>query len=170
MSAAPPPYNRLENEEDSSMVLQSNTIDSIGAFSNNSQYADAPPPYTANLQQQDLPSGVTPSWCDTSQIKSNQRPKFMDDIDVATPTSHVNQSLITINFGESPARCFCPTCHQHIITATENEAGTHTWAMCCLICFFCGILPGLIPFCVPDCQDVRHTCPNCKKTVAVFER
>lgn len=69
-------------------------------------------------------------------------------------------------FGRSPIQCVCQNCHQNVITSTNVEPGAYTWLMCVVICLFFGIF-GLIPFCVPECQDVRHTCPNCHYTVHV---
>lgn len=74
-------------------------------------------------------------------------------------------------FRQLPVNTVCPHCHQNIITSTNAEAGGLTWLLCAGICLF-GFWLGccLIPFCIDDCQDIRHSCPNCKNTIHVFRR
>jgi len=66
-------------------------------------------------------------------------------------------------YGSRPANTTCPHCGAQIITQTEATPGLKTWVICGVLAFV-GCIFGccLIPFCIPDCQDVKHRCPNCK--------
>lgn len=74
-----------------------------------------------------------------------------------------------IIFGRHPTQCFCPNCHLNVVTTTTTQPGSFTWFMCILLCFFIGFF-SLILFCIPECQDVRHTCPNCQHEIRVYEK
>ncbi|XP_061177376.1 lipopolysaccharide-induced tumor necrosis factor-alpha factor homolog [Saccostrea echinata] len=65
----------------------------------------------------------------------------------------------------------CPYCSSQISTSVEYESGALTWLSAGILCIFgCWLGCCLIPFCMPDLQDVKHTCPNCNKLVGVYRR
>lgn len=89
------------------------------------------------------------------------------------PGVAITQPVVVVNqqFRQSPVNTVCPHCSQNIITSTTAEPGGLTWLLCAGICLF-GFWLGccLIPFCIPDLQDIRHSCPNCKNTLYVYRR
>ncbi|KAK7507370.1 hypothetical protein BaRGS_00001305 [Batillaria attramentaria] len=90
-----------------------------------------------------------------------------------TNTVVVTQPAMTIvqTFRESPVRTICPHCRADIVTATQYESGTFSWIICVILCLVgCSLGCCLIPFCVNGCQDVIHTCPNCRQTISRYSR
>lgn len=83
------------------------------------------------------------------------------------------QAIITtaMPLGPQSSRATCPSCHSEITTSTDTEAGTRTYLMSglCLL-FGCWLGCFLIPCCMEDCLDVRHTCPNCKAHLGTYKR
>jgi lipopolysaccharide-induced tumor necrosis factor-alpha factor len=88
--------------------------------------------------------------------------------------------------GPRPAALTCPKCQAQIITETTHNPGLMAWLIAGVLCFFgyvsldecepiccvcsfgCGCC--LIPFCIDDCQDVEHRCPNCKSFLGQYKR
>ena len=60
-----------------------------------------------------------------------------------------------------PTEIYCAACGYTGMSIVNNEIGNGTWTICligtCFGCFPC----SLLPFCVDDCQDQVHLCPNC---------
>ncbi|XP_060603750.1 cell death-inducing p53-target protein 1 homolog isoform X3 [Ruditapes philippinarum] len=84
---------------------------------------------------------------------------------VTQPTMMVTQ------LRETPTRIQCPHCQAEVVTATNFETGTFAWLICMLLCIFgCDAGCCLIPFCCDSCQDVVHTCPNCKQVISRYNR
>jgi lipopolysaccharide-induced tumor necrosis factor-alpha factor len=81
------------------------------------------------------------------------------------PTPMVVQPLGGF-LGHNSQTIQCPSCRQQVVTQVQYEAGTATWLIAFLICFFGGVIGCcLIPFCVPSCQDAVHTCPACHNLI-----
>ena len=81
-------------------------------------------------------------------------------------------SFIAANVAKtSPVLLQCPFCSRVVTTETNYQAGWLTWVTCWL-CMFAGGVAGccLVPFCIGSFQDVRHVCPQCRQTVAVYTR
>ncbi|ELU05556.1 hypothetical protein CAPTEDRAFT_140846, partial [Capitella teleta] len=80
-------------------------------------------------------------------------------------------TVIAQNFGEDPVQTWCPNCQTQILTSTQYDVGTYAWLICAILCI-CGCHLGccLIPFCVPGCQDVIHSCPNCHQMITRWNR
>ncbi|KAF9279959.1 hypothetical protein BGZ74_002700 [Mortierella antarctica] len=65
----------------------------------------------------------------------------------------------------------CHHCNCKVVTATAAEIGTCTYLSCgglaviglTLFCCF-------IPFCVKAFKDIVHSCPNCKRDIALYSR
>mmetsp|Transcript_39136 Transcript_39136/g.34820 ORF Transcript_39136/g.34820 Transcript_39136/m.34820 type:complete len:92 (+) Transcript_39136:394-669(+) len=66
-----------------------------------------------------------------------------------------------LNLGSQPTTVNCPHCGAKILTKTRKESGNGTICMALLLCCFCALIGGLLPFCIDDCQDTVHSCPNC---------
>ena len=61
---------------------------------------------------------------------------------------------------EVPAMCVCPNCRQTVSTNVSTEPGAQTWfCFCSLLLLFWPA--ACLPFCIPSCQDVTHSCPAC---------
>nr|CUU99771.1 hypothetical transcript [Hymenolepis microstoma] len=92
----------------------------------------------------------------------------MDAFTVQKP-HHI--SVPPVYFGKEPVDTFCVQCDQSIRTSTELVVGTWTHILAGLICLFgCGCGCCLIPYCVDDCMDVIHKCPNCHRELGRFKR
>jgi len=76
-----------------------------------------------------------------------------------------------ISLGSSSVMCVCPSCHATITTTTIYEAGALCWLLCFGLFLF-GFCLGccLIPFCINDCKDVVHKCPNCNALIGKYTR
>ena len=76
-----------------------------------------------------------------------------------------------LHLGPGSVMCVCPACHATITTTTVYEAGGLCWLVCLLLCIF-GFVLGccLIPFCINDCKDVVHKCPNCNALIGKYTR
>ncbi|XP_022286190.1 lipopolysaccharide-induced tumor necrosis factor-alpha factor homolog [Crassostrea virginica] len=89
-------------------------------------------------------------------------------------TTVITQPVVLLqnNAFTASSRCMvCPYCNSQITTTVEYEPGTLTWLSSGLICIVgCWLGCCLIPFCMPDLQDVKHTCPNCSNLVGVYRR
>ncbi|KAF9371586.1 hypothetical protein CPB97_001865 [Podila verticillata] len=70
-----------------------------------------------------------------------------------------------------PDVVICQHCNCKVVTATSPENGSCTYLSCVGLAvigltFFC----CFIPFCVKACKDIVHTCPNCKRDIALYSR
>lgn len=69
--------------------------------------------------------------------------------------------------GFTPTMTTCPHCHQTVQTTVGYTSGGLTWIAAGVLCLMgCWLGCCLIPFCINDCQDACHSCPNCKKIIA----
>ncbi|KAI6183180.1 Lipopolysaccharide-induced tumor necrosis factor-alpha factor-like protein [Aphelenchoides bicaudatus] len=74
-------------------------------------------------------------------------------------------------YGPRPTNVICPHCQQQVLTRVRPVAGLLTWLLCLLLIIFgCTLGCCLIPFCVDDCQDVEHICPNCNSYLNQYKR
>lgn len=82
---------------------------------------------------------------------------------VATP---VQQQLVTAPaYHKIPQNIVCPYCHATVVTQLKYQAGGLSFLLCVLF-----PLCGCIPFCVNECKDVEHHCPNCGSWVGLYRR
>lgn len=62
-----------------------------------------------------------------------------------------------------PENLVCQSCQSQVISRVEHEAGERTHLTALLLCVLgggaCGIC--LVPYCMKDCQDAVHYCPQC---------
>ncbi|KAM4595722.1 lipopolysaccharide-induced tumor necrosis factor-alpha factor homolog [Fundulus diaphanus] len=71
---------------------------------------------------------------------------------------------------DAPGRMLCPHCQISVVTSTEYKMGILTWTIAGVLCIF-GCWPCcLIPFFVPACKDVEHSCPSCNNVLHIYKR
>jgi lipopolysaccharide-induced tumor necrosis factor-alpha factor len=86
-------------------------------------------------------------------------------------TTVVIQSPAFGHFAEFPVQAVCPHCHATVTTSTVYETGTLTWVIAgILLLFGCWLGCCLIPFCVDQCKDVIHSCPQCHQVIGRHKR
>lgn len=76
-----------------------------------------------------------------------------------------------VQFGPYPMRYTCPNCNAHVMTETHSTPGILTYVLSGALCFLAAYCCCcLIPFCVRECKDIEHRCPNCKHCLGLFKR
>ena len=90
-----------------------------------------------------------------------QQPQVQQVIMIPQQTTHLSFSR------DGPTICICPGCHSQITTSYQSEPGCMAW-LCCVALLWASPL-CLIPFCIPGCNDVTHTCPRCNIIIARLE-
>ncbi|XP_037561308.1 LITAF domain-containing protein-like [Dermacentor silvarum] len=82
-------------------------------------------------------------------------------------------SIVTVfsSWGPQPVSVSCPYCKTFVTTQVCPQPGLLTWLMCSGMAML-GCVFGccFLPFCVYECQDVEHFCPNCRRILGVFRR
>ena len=73
--------------------------------------------------------------------------------------------------GKFPRQMACPHCTSNITTRVGKKTSIMQWLACCLIFWFfggtgIGLLCCFVPFCIEDCYEFKHDCPNCSNQVA----
>ncbi|XP_072043632.1 lipopolysaccharide-induced tumor necrosis factor-alpha factor homolog [Amphiura filiformis] len=82
-------------------------------------------------------------------------------VTVQQPTTTTIVSTQVVSLGDRPTVTQCPNCHNTVTTVVTREMGLMVWLIAGVLCLF-GIWPCcLIPFCITDLYDARHTCPVC---------
>ena len=120
-----------------------------------SQYGAGPPPPdygSAGAQQQ--------------QHQQQQQAQYAQPVQYATAAQPVQTSYVVAQapmlLPRGPVMTVCPNCKASIQTEVRVNAGLCAWALCAGLCFVgCWLGCCLIPFAIPECQDVEHYCPNC---------
>jgi len=110
---------------------------------------DMPPPYYPNQPQQQHPVG------------------FVQQPQMASP--QVVQMVQIMNLGPQSTRMPCPHCGADVETRVKHNPGrmTHIAALIlCLVFWPCVCLP----YCIDDCMDAEHECPNCNKFIGSYRR
>ena len=78
--------------------------------------------------------------------------------------------VLSQQFREVPVRMQCPACQADIMTAVGYDLGLLVWLLCGIMFLFGLWLCCFIPFCIDQCKDVTHTCPNCQHVVGKYNR
>ncbi|XP_078659861.1 lipopolysaccharide-induced tumor necrosis factor-alpha factor homolog [Branchiostoma floridae x Branchiostoma belcheri] len=69
-----------------------------------------------------------------------------------------------------PVTTTCTTCQAVVQTRVDHETGLITWAAAAGICLVgCDLGCCLIPFCVNQLKDARHSCPNCNTHLGTYK-
>lgn len=120
-----------------------------------------PPSYQATISPQEPPPKYEAAYPPQGTYPAQQS------------TVITNQPIIVIQNGFGPYSkvLTCPNCRASVSTSLDYEPGVLTWISSGLICLFgCWFGCCLIPFCLSDCQDVKHKCPNCGHFVGMYRR
>lgn len=74
-----------------------------------------------------------------------------------------------------PTTVNCSVCRSLVTTQVDYVRGNFSWIICAVF-FALGfvlIIPWFLcwlPFCLTDCQDTVHYCPNCKTRIGQYVR
>ena len=120
------------------------------------QYAGQPP-YAAPAYAASAPPGAYGYAQQQPQqvivMQQQQQPEVV--------VIETQQTMNMGGFGRmGPAMCVCPNCRATVSTNVNSEPGAQTWFCFCILLFL--FWPAAcLPFCIPSCQDVTHSCPAC---------
>ncbi|XP_046857254.1 lipopolysaccharide-induced tumor necrosis factor-alpha factor homolog [Xenia sp. Carnegie-2017] len=122
------------------------------------------------------PEGAYPTQPEGAYpVQPNHPPPYtLNETQNMTTTTIVGQPttiLAPLTFGPVPLAMVCPHCNAQIVTTVSRDTGLLPWLVCCGLCVAgCWYGCCLIPFCIEDLQDCKHTCPNCQKCLGVYKR
>lgn len=125
--------------------------------------SDQPPPYSSHVHH-----------ASASPKVSSQQPSA-PNIGIQVPQLNMSPPTIiytTTSFGPYPQRFTCQHCGAHIMTETNSKPGLLTYLLSGAICLLAWytICCCCVPFCIRECQDIEHQCPNCKQKLGLFKR
>uniref|UniRef100_A0A915JLF6 LITAF domain-containing protein n=1 Tax=Romanomermis culicivorax TaxID=13658 RepID=A0A915JLF6_ROMCU len=157
--------------------FSSNLSPNMSGEKSSSQESGPPPPYssvgqTTNTGEQPFyPQQTTPQY--QPPTFAPPPPPFGGYVSPPPPLMAPTTVVITqmLRLGPHPSSIQCPHCSAHIVTGVNFVPGTLAWVLCIvllLLGLWCGCC--LIPFCMPECQDVEHRCPNCRQFLGVYRR
>uniref|UniRef100_A0A1I7Y716 LITAF domain-containing protein n=1 Tax=Steinernema glaseri TaxID=37863 RepID=A0A1I7Y716_9BILA len=87
------------------------------------------------------------------------------------PPHPMPATINVLRLGPRPMSMACPNCNQPVVTRTTPNAGLLTFLLSLgLVLIGCFMGCCLIPFCIEDCQDIHHFCPNCNAFIGVYKR
>ncbi|EKX50483.1 hypothetical protein GUITHDRAFT_151166, partial [Guillardia theta CCMP2712] len=77
-------------------------------------------------------------------------------------------SLGKLRWGQDPQIFCCPYCKQEDFSANHYEHTPLSWTSAGILCAMgCWLGCCLIPFCLDNLKNVRHTCPSCGRVVGL---
>jgi lipopolysaccharide-induced tumor necrosis factor-alpha factor len=122
-----------------------------------------------------LPEDLPPPYYPETG-SSHQQPQGMPQPDVGfkapapqQPNPQVVQLVQIMNLGPRSTRMLCPHCGADVETRIKYNPGrmTHLVALIlCLVCWPC----VCVPYCIDDCMDAEHDCPNCDRHIGTYKR
>ncbi|KAK7111449.1 cell death-inducing p53-target protein 1-like [Littorina saxatilis] len=178
MADAPPPYSDVHGHGEKSGPYPPPGQGGYpqGGYGAPPQGGYGPPPqggYGAPSQAGYPPQGGYQGQGVNSAYPQPSTPGYGPSNTSTHNTVVVTQQPMTVvqTFHEAPVRTLCPHCRADIVTATQYETGTFSWLICVILCLVgCNLGCCLIPFCMDGCQDVIHTCPNCRQQISRWSR
>ncbi|KAJ8398733.1 hypothetical protein AAFF_G00419300 [Aldrovandia affinis] len=132
---------------------------------------DLPPPYTGPpANYGDTNSAPQPGFM-APPYQEGPSPTICLGVPAVTPAGSQVVLMPGISgLSDLPSQTQCPHCQQLVLSRTNHKPGLLTWLIVGSL-FFVGCWPCCcIPFCVNDCQDVEHRCPNCNNLIYVYNR
>ncbi|XP_064639651.1 lipopolysaccharide-induced tumor necrosis factor-alpha factor homolog [Lineus longissimus] len=137
---------------------------------------EAPPSYVdaTNGPNPQYPVTTAPSSPPGAPPQANYMPPPQQQYSPPQPQMHPAQTTVIVStskLGQTSVQMQCPTCNALIMTETEYKIGGMVWLICGII-FIVGCWAGccLIPFCIDELKDVRHSCPNCHQHIGTYHR
>ena len=88
--------------------------------------------------------------------------------DLEAVVANANLNIVYGHLGRHGQRIQCPFCQQLITTRTRNRIDGMTVICVIVLLILCWPLFWL-PFCIPKCKAVHHSCPKCRNKVGVTE-
>ncbi|XP_066517192.1 lipopolysaccharide-induced tumor necrosis factor-alpha factor homolog [Hoplias malabaricus] len=110
---------------------------------------------------QQVPQSVTVIQQPTTTVI---QPGFQQTVTVVSPV------VVQPRLGEIPGQLKCTYCQHDVVTVTRFINGTLVWIIFGTLLLFLIWPFCLIPFCVHSCQDVEHSCPNCRNIIYIHRR
>ncbi|KAJ8299554.1 hypothetical protein KUTeg_023614 [Tegillarca granosa] len=145
-----------------------------------SEKGPPPPAYQTGVPQAgglppSQPNEPPPKYEDGNFQQPTAYPPQQGYQSMAQTTVYTQQPIVLqqhiMRYGPDPQLIQCPHCSTQVTTTVMTEAGAITWLASGLICLVgCWLGCCLIPFCINDLQDVKHTCPNCNRVVGIYRR
>ena len=131
---------------------------------------EKPPPYPTLTTTYSTPA----DYGMNSQPGSVPPPPPPAGVATMTTTTTTGHTVVAMQpkriFSRHPASVVCQHCGVNVVTRPRAEVGTVTWlAAGFLILVGCWLGCCLIPFCIDECKDIYHDCPNCQRTVEVYK-
>ena len=142
-------------------------------YQNPSQYNQSYPPTNQEYQSSGnmIYASGQPVYSNPAQIISMGQPIPSNIVEPIVMRPMANPEVIVIQQYDQvpnpyprtkyPTDINCPSCGYTGMSIINNEIGNGAWTICligtCFGCFPC----SLLPFCIDDCQDQVHLCPNC---------
>ncbi|KOB71988.1 Lipopolysaccharide-induced tumor necrosis factor-alpha factor [Operophtera brumata] len=75
--------------------------------------------------------------------------------------------IVTQQMGPRPTHVTCKSCHADVVTRVEANATTRTHLFALILCLI-GCWPCVcVPYCVDDCMNANHYCPNCNSYIGI---
>jgi lipopolysaccharide-induced tumor necrosis factor-alpha factor len=137
-----------------------------GAYPTQQQpYPAGQQPYPGQQVQQPYP-GQQPYPPPTGPGYAGGAGQQQSTIIVAVPTLTVQHGA----FSNSPMQTTCPSCHATVLTSVSHEVGAMAWVIFAVLCLVGCWICAFIPFCVDDCKDTVHSCPNCNAIIGRHKR
>ncbi|XP_064600170.1 cell death-inducing p53-target protein 1 homolog isoform X2 [Liolophura sinensis] len=143
-------------------------------MSSTSAPKDAPPPYQGGADSGHNPQDPPPKYEPPKGPQGYPQPAYPPQGYQSGGVVYSQPQPVTViqmSYGPSPVTINCPHCQNHVTTSLVYETGALTWIVSGVLCLFgCWLGCCLIPFCIPELQDVEHRCPNCYRVVGMFRR
>jgi len=131
-------------------------------------YPQEPPPMYEPPKDGQYPPGTYPP----QEGYHHPQPAYPQGYDPASQ-GYQTQTVYLGGFRWSPLpqNVQCPSCHGTSVSTIQYKPGALTWLAGGLLCLFgCWLGCCLIPFCMPDLQDVEHRCSVCGKYMGTHMR
>ena len=74
---------------------------------------------------------------------------------------------VAVTLGHTPQYVTCPVCAHNVTTNVEHIWGESAFIVCCGCILCMGIPCALLPCCIDEMQDARHSCPHCNVVIKV---
>jgi len=123
------------------------------------------PPQGPQMVQQNLPPNQTnPNMVNYSPSSLEFREETLSIQMPQVLHQYCFQKLFPRKVSPTPMIVHCPACNQQITTKTQRHVGVGALG-CTLGLVVCCPQICWLPFCIKDCHDLYHRCPDCGYTI-----